>query len=279
VLLAFLAGAALSTAGMTFQALFRNPLATPFTLGVSSGAALGAAVAAWLGWTATVFGVSSVSAAAFAGAILSLVLILGLTARNRGGSSSGTLLLAGIAITFFFSCVILLMQYVADSSRSIDMLRWTLGGLDSVIHYRTVLNVFPFVATGCLIVWYFLYALNLLTTGEDFAFARGINVNMTRLMLFFGVSLMVGAVVAVCGPICCVGLIAPRICRLIVGSDHRRLYPSAFLFGGAFLVFCDTAAQKLFSVGELPVGFLTALLGGPFFLWLLMARKQDIGPV
>ena len=277
VLMAFLAGTALSTSGMVFQAMFRNPLATPFTLGVSSGAALGATVAIYCGWTFALFGVSSVSISAFAGAVLSIGVVYLMTARNRRGSSTATMLLAGVAASFFFSSLILFLQYITDFTRSFRMLRWTMGGFEGIVQFRDVLSVFPFVVSGCLIVWYLLLELNLLATGEEFAFSRGVHVNQTKLLLFFAVSLMVGAVVAICGPIGFVGLMAPHICRLIVGPDHRRLYPAAWLFGGAFLVICDTAARV--SPTELPVGIITSLLGGPFFLWLLLARRQDFGEI
>jgi iron complex transport system permease protein len=279
VLMAFLAGTALSASGMVFQAMFRNPLATPFTLGVSSGAALGAAVSIQFGWTFALFGLSSVSLAAFAGALLSIALVYLLTARSRHGSSTSTMLLAGVAICFFFSSLILFLQYMSDFTRSFRMLRWTMGGLGDIVQFRDVLGVFPFVASGCLIVWYLLHELNLLATGEEFAFSRGVNVNQTKLLLFLSVSLMVGAVVALCGPIGFVGLMAPHICRMLVGPDHRRLYPAALLFGGAFLVICDTASRVIMAPTELPVGIITALLGGPFFLWLLLARRQDFGTV
>jgi iron complex transport system permease protein len=279
VLMAFLAGTALATSGMVFQAMFRNPLATPFTLGVSSGAALGAAIAILGSWTFGFLGLSSVSISAFAGAVASIALVYLLTARSRQGSSTATMLLAGVAISFFFSSMILFLQYMTDFTRSFRMLRWTMGGLGDIVQFRDVWGVFPFVASGCLLVWYLLLELNLLTTGEEFAFSRGVNVNQTKLLLFFSVSLMVGAVVAVCGPIGFVGLMAPHICRLVVGPDHRRLFPVTLLFGGAFLVICDTAARTVMAPTELPVGIITALLGGPFFVWLLLGRRQDFGPV
>jgi iron complex transport system permease protein len=276
VLMAFIAGTALATSGMVFQAMFRNPLATPFTLGVSSGASLGAAIAIQCGWTFAMLGISSVSLCAFLGAVASIVLVYAMTARSRPGASTATMLLAGVAVSFFFSSLILLLQYMSDFTRSFRMLRWVMGGLEGIVTFQDVLGVFPFMAAGCLIVWYLTIELNLLTTGEEFAFSRGVNVKGTKLLLFFAVSLMVGAVVAICGPIGFVGLMSPHICRLLIGYDHRRLYPATWLFGGAFLVICDTAARTLMAPTELPVGILTALLGGPFFLWLLLARRQDL---
>lgn len=277
VVMAFLAGTALAISGMTFQAMFRNPLATPFTLGVSSGASLGAAICIQQQWVFSLMGIPSVSLVAFLGALGSIVLVYALTAGSRRGSSTATMLLAGVAVSFFFSSLILFLQYISNFTQTFRMLRWVMGGMEGIVTFRDVLNVLPFVLSGCLIVWYLTLELNLLTTGEEFAFSRGVNVQQTKLLLFFAVSLMVGAVVAICGPIGFVGLMVPHICRLMVGPDHRLLLPATWLFGGAFLVVCDTISRTVLSQAELPVGILTALLGGPFFLWLLLARRQDLG--
>jgi iron complex transport system permease protein len=274
---AFLAGTSLAISGMAFQALFRNPLATPFTLGVSSGASLGAAICIQEQWTFAILGISSVSLSAFAGAILSIVLVYALTALSRQGSSTATMLLAGVAVSFCFSSLILFLQYISDFTRTFRMLRWVMGGMESVVSFHDVLNLLPFMIAGSLIVAYLTHELNLLSTGEEFAFSRGVNVHQTKLLLFLAVSLMVGAVVAICGPIGFVGLMAPHICRLLVGPDHRYLMPATWAFGGAFLVICDTASRTLLAPIELPVGILTALLGGPFFLWLLLARRRELG--
>jgi iron complex transport system permease protein len=279
VVMAFIAGTALATSGMVFQAMFRNPLATPFTLGVSSGASLGAAICIQQQWVFIILGLSSVSISAFLGAVVSILLVYLLTAGSRRGSSTATMLLAGVAVSFFFSSVILFLQYISDFTRTFRILRWVMGGLESVVSFQDVWNIFPFMVAGCLIVWYLTLELNLLTTGEEFAFSRGVNVKQTKLLLFFAVSLMVGAVVAVCGPIGFVGLMVPHICRLMVGPDHRYLFPATWLFGGAFLVVCDTASRTVLAPTELPVGILTALLGGPFFLWLLLARRHDWGDI
>ncbi len=279
VLMAFLAGTGLSVSGMVFQAMFRNPLATPFTLGVSSGASLGAAIAIQCHWTFSLLKIPSPSLCAFLGAVVSIVLVFALTARPRQGSSSATMLLAGVAVSYFFSSLILLIQYFSGFNDTYRILRWVMGGLEHIVSFHEVFGVLPFVVSGCLIVWYLTLDLNLLTTGEDFAFSRGVNVAGAKLLLFFGTSLMVGAVVAICGPIGFVGLVAPHVCRLLVGPDHRWLFPLSLCFGGAFLVICDTAARMLHPPTELPVGIITALLGGPFFLWLLLARKRDLGTI
>lgn len=277
VLMAFIAGTALATSGMVFQALFRNPLATPFTLGVSSGASLGAAVSIQQQWVFSILGISSISLSAFLGAIVSIMLVYALTAGSRRGASTATMLLAGVAVSFFFSSMIIFLQYISNFTQTFQILRWVMGGLNGIVSLRDVLNVFPFMTAGSLLVWYLLLDLNLLSTGEEFAFSRGVNVQQTKLILFLTVSMMVGAVVAICGPIGFVGLIVPHICRLLVGADHRYLFPATWFFGGAFLVICDTAARMVMAPTELPVGILTSLLGGPFFLWLLLARRQDFG--
>lgn len=287
VAMAMLAGSALAVSGMTFQAMFRNPLATPFTLGVASGASLGASVHICLqqvsspSWLAalhgrleqglSLLGVSGVSVFAFAGALAAIFLVYGLSQARRG-LSTATMLLAGVAIAFSCSSLILLLHYLSDFTRTLRMLRWVMGGLHSVVGRQEVLGVLPFVAAGCVIVLYLTHELNLITTGEELAASRGVEVDRTKIILFFTASMMVGAVVAVCGPIGFVGLMAPHICRLLIGPDHRYLTPATLLFGGAFLVLCDTLGRTVMAPTELPVGIITALLGGPFFLWLLLGR-------
>ncbi len=274
VTVAFLAGSALAVSGMAFQAMFRNPLATPFTLGIASGASLGAVVCIHTGWTFTYlyrFGISSVSVCALGGAMATILLVYGLT-RAKRGFSTATMLLAGVAVSFFFSSVILLLQYLSDFTRTFRMLRWVMGGLENVVDFHDVLSVAPFVVAGCLIVLYLTHELNLLATGDELATSRGVEVDRVKKALFFAASLMVGGVVAICGPIGFVGLMAPHICRLLIGPDHRWLSVATLLFGGAFLVLCDTVARTIIAPAELPVGIITALLGGPFFLWLLLGR-------
>ena len=275
VLLAFLAGAGLAASGMTFQAMFRNPLATPFTLGVSSGASLGTAVYMRLGLAFSVLGVSGVSAFAFIGSVSAISLVYGLT-RARRGFSTATMLLAGIAVNLFFSSLILFIQYLSDFTHTFMILRWLMGGLE-VVGYRQVINALPFVVTGIAILMRYTHELNLVTTGDEVAISRGVNVRRLKKVLFVATSLMVGGVVASCGPIGFVGMMAPHICRLLVGANHRYLMPASLLFGGAFLAWCDTLARCLIAPAEIPVGVITSLLGGPFFIWLLLASAFSRG--
>lgn len=274
-LAAFLAGATLALCGMAFQAIFRNPLATPFTLGVSSGASLGAAIAVRLGFAFTVLGVSSTSLCAFVGAMLAMLIVYSLT-RIKRGFTTATMLLAGVAVSFFFSSLILFVQYTSEFYNSFRLLRWLMGGL-GMIGFDAVFGLLPFVIAGLIILLYLTHELNLLATGDDLAMSRGVDVDQTKRIVFFTVSLMVGGVVAVCGPIGFVGMMAPHICRLIVGPNHRYLAPASCLFGGAFLAVCDAVARTALAPAELPVGVVTALLGGPFFLWLLLSGSAEKG--
>ena len=275
VMTAFIAGAALALSGMTFQALFRNPLATPFTLGVSSGASFGAALAVKTGVVFTVLGMSAVSFFAFSGALMSILLVYGLT-RARRGFSTATMLLAGVAVSFLFSSVILFIQYVSDFTHSFRIIRWLMGGLE-IVGYGPVFTMLPFVLAGGVIVSVMINEMNLMTTGEDIALSRGVNVKSVKRVLFVATSLMVGGVVSVCGPIGFIGMMSPHICRLLVGNDHRALAPATILFGGMFLTVCDAISRTVIAPAEIPVGVITALLGGPFFLWLLMTGISERG--
>ncbi len=278
VVMAFLAGAGLAAGGLAFQAVFRNPLAEPFTLGVASGAALGASVYIHLGLPFSLLWISGASWFAFAGALLAVVLVYGMT-RARQGFSTATMLLAGVAVSFCFSSLILFLQYLSDFTQSFVLLRWVMGGLHALVGFGEVFTVLPLVGAGILMVLYLTHELNLVTTGEELAASRGVAVHRTKALLFVAVSLMVGGIVSVCGPIGFVGLIVPHICRLLVGPDHRYLTPAALLCGAILLTLCDTLARTVMAPTELPVGILTSLLGGPFFLWLLLGSSRQVEAV
>lgn len=272
VLTAFLAGSGLALGGMAFQALFRNPLATPFTLGVSGGAAFGAALYMRLGVSFALLGIPGSNWSAFAGAAAVIALVFALT-RARGGFATPTLLLAGVALSFFLSSMILALQYSSSLHDSFRLVRWLMGGL-GMVGYDAVFNILPLVVTGAVVILMLTNELNLLSVGEDLAMSRGLDVSRIKKLLFFAVSFMIGGIVAVCGPIGFVGMMVPHICRLLVGADHRRLFPATLLFGGMFLTVCDVIARVLFAPAEIPVGVITAMLGGPFFLYLLLRRDS-----
>ena len=268
VTLGFLAGAALATAGMAFQALFRNPLATPYTLGVSAGASLGAAIYVHLGMTASLAGIPGYSFAALGGAFLAIALVYAV-ARATYGFSSSTLLLAGVAISFLFTSVILAIQYVGDLTTSFRIGRWLLGGLE-VVGFLPVIHVLPFAVVGIAILLAISRDLDLLVVGEESAASRGVPVTTVKKLIFAAASLMVGGVVATCGPIGFVGLVVPHIGRLVLGPKHRTLAPFSVLAGGTFLVACDAVGRTVVAPIEIPVGIITALIGGPFFLAMLV---------
>lgn len=268
VLLGFLAGGSLAVSGLVFQALLRNPLATPFTLGIASGASLGSAVYMQLGAAWTLFGLGGGTWLAFAGALGATLLVFTVS-RAVGRRDNVTLLLAGVAVAFFLSSLILFTQYMADFTAVFKMIRWVMGGL-SVVGYDEALTLAPFALLGLALAVWKSPELNLIATGDDLAHSRGVDVSGVN-RLFFGVlSLVIGVTVALVGPIGFVGMMAPHMCRLAFGSDNRVLAPVSFIVGGAFLALCDTLARSILSPAEMPVGIITALLGGPFFLWLLV---------
>jgi len=275
MMLAFLAGIGLSLGGVVFQAIFRNPLATPFTLGVAGGASFGVALWVQLGVSFVFLGISGISLAAMLGAMFSIALLYGIS-RATGKSSPMTMLLAGVAISFFFSSLVMLLQFMMDYVNSFRIVHWLMGDIGRA-NADSVLQVFPFVASGGVIAYYLRRELNLLSISDDIAASRGVNVERVRMVIFFAVSLMVAGVITVCGPIGFVGIMAPHMCRLVFGANHRILIPVSAFFGGVFLTWCDTLARSISTSAEVPVGVITALLGGPFFLWLLfkgnMARR------
>lgn len=277
VLAAFLAGSSLATCGMAFQALFRNPLATPFTLGVSSGASLGASLAVWGGIHFSVLGINGISIFAFAGALLVIFLVWAATGLSRSFNNTHTLLLAGVAVSFFFSSLILFIQYLSDFTQSYRIIRWLMGGLE-VVNLEMVLPLLLVFFPAVLLFLSVSRDLDLLSINEEIAASRGVETRKTRFLIYLVTSVLVGSVVALCGPIGFVGMIVPHIGRLIVGWNHRILFPACLLLGGSFLAICDTAARTLIAPAEIPVGIITALLGGPFFLWLLI-RKSRLGRI
>lgn len=271
VLTAYLCGVGLSVGGLVFQAMFRNSLATPYTLGVVSGAALSVSIWVQMGITITLVGLSGASLAALVGALGSIGLVY-LLARLVGSFSPLTMLLGGVILSFFFSSVTTLVQHFADPGSLFRVVRWLMGSLGGA-DIAGVFTVLPFVAAGVVLVWQRHRELDLLMLGDELAMTRGLDVERQRRWLFLAVSLMVAGVVSVCGPVGFVGIMVPHFCRLLMGVTHRVLVPASLLFGGGFLVWCDTLARVMGEGGELPVGVITALLGGPFFLWMLVTRR------
>ncbi|MBX7145546.1 MAG: iron ABC transporter permease [Oligoflexia bacterium] len=266
VVLAALAGAALSAGGLVFQGVFQNPLACPYTLGVSTGAAFGAALALRAGS----LGIASlgVTCCSFLGALFTVTFVALLGRRQ----SSVGMLLAGVVVSLFFSSLIVLLQYLSDYEGLFRIVRWLMGGLETV-GWEACAQVAPFVVVGLGIVFVLARDLDNLMLGDELAASRGIDVSTSRALLFLATSAMVGGVVSVCGPIGFVGIMVPHICRLLVGGTSRALLCWNVLLGAGFLAFCDALGRVALSPFEIPVGVITALLGGPFFLILLLRRQ------
>ncbi|MCL5270945.1 MAG: iron ABC transporter permease [bacterium] len=277
ILMGFLTGAALATVGAVFQALLRNPLATPYTLGVASGGSLGAVLAFFLpsflpGLAFSWGPFNHVQILSFAGSSLAMALIY-LLARSGERVSPMELLLAGVTMGMIFSALILAVRYFAAPEMLVGMDRWMMGGLDGS-GYRDVRAVLPLYVPGLAILMLMARGLDQISFGEELAMGRGVNVARLQKEAFFCGSLVVASVVATTGPIGFVGLLVPHTVRRIVGPDHRLLLPCTFLAGGAFLVLCDMIARWIIAPTELPVGIITSLLGGPFFIYLLIRSRR-----
>lgn len=270
-LTAFLVGAALSLAGLVFQAMFRNPLATPYTLGVSSGASFGAVVAMQFGVAASLIGHAAVQVSAFLGALLSVGIVYG-TFRLKRRASVTTMLLAGVGCSFLFSSLIMLLQYLCDPAQTIHTLYWMMGGV-FVTGFGDAVRLLPALTVGVGAAAFLTRELDVLLLGEEISASRGVDVKRVRSVLFIAVSLMTAAVISLCGPIGFVGMMVPHACRLVLGPLHRKLVPVSLAAGGVFLLACDVIARTVISPAEIPVGVITSLFGAPFLLLLLRGGR------
>jgi ABC-type Fe3+-siderophore transport system permease subunit len=272
VLAGAIVGSTLAAAGVVLQALLRNPLATPFTLGVSASAALGAMLAIALDLDLTLFGATAVPLASFGGSLVGTAIVYLLATRVDRVLSTNVLLLAGVTLNTFFSALITFVQYLIDFADWYRTARWLLGNLD-VSSFNPILASVPLVGLSFAMFAALPRALNLLTLGEDLAAARGVDVARAQRIAFLSASVATGAAIALAGPIGFIGVVVPHLVRLLVGSDHRVVLPASILFGAAFLVVCDLIARTAMAPVELPVGIVTAMIGGPFFLWLLLRKS------
>ncbi|MCB0335980.1 MAG: iron ABC transporter permease, partial [Bdellovibrionales bacterium] len=186
-----------------------------------------------------------------------------------------TMLLIGVALNFFFSSFILILQYFNDFSQSFQVVRWLMGGLE-IVGFEPIFYLLPIVLGVSLIVFFKASELDLLSLGDEFALSRGLSVERERIFLIAMVALVVGFIVAFSGPIGFVGMMMPHICRMLLGVPHRRLVPVVFMLAGAFLVACDSFARIVAAPAEIPVGVITALLGGPFFLWIIISQNRSV---
>jgi len=269
-------GALLATSGVLLQGFLRNPLAEPYLLGISSGAGLAVTAAIILGLPFVVAGIYVVPVFAFLGALLTLTLVYFL-AQFRGRLMVTTLILAGVVVSAFLSALIMFLASVS-TSRFLEILSWLMGHLQPVTR-GTEKWILVYTGVGFAAAWAQARDLNALLVGEDEAASLGVRVEALKKLLFILASLLTGIAVSVSGLIGFVGLVAPHTARLLVGTDHRRLVPAAALAGAAMLMIADVAARLVFSPAELPVGVVTALVGGPFFLVLLFRHVRELSRV
>jgi len=271
VLACVVTGAALAGAGCALQALLRNPLADPFTLGISSGSSLGAVIAIRFG-AERAFGYGAIGVAALLGALGTLLLIWKLAQVGRH-LPPATLVLAGVAIAMFCSSASVLIQYTSDFTDIEHMLGWMMGGLAAVrlewVEYATA----P-IAAGLIVLVLYGKEMNALAAGAEVAASLGVAVARTQLVLFAVSSLLVGSAIAVVGPIGFVGLVVPHALRAIIGPDHRALLPASMFGGAIVLTLCDTIARILIPMHQLPTGAVTAVIGVPLFFGILLANKK-----
>jgi len=274
VLLAAIVGAALAAAGVALQGLLRNPLAEPHLIGVSGGAALGAVIAVIAGGRSVLTETSLLPLAAAAGALVSMGVVYRL-ALVHGRLQPYVLLLAGVVYNAFAGALIMCVNAIADFYQAQGILFWLMGSL-ATHSYRLVATIGLYTVIGA--GWLLLHTrqLNVLSLGEEGAWQLGVDVDRTRRATFLCASFLVGAVVSVSGMIGFVGLIVPHVMRLVVGADHRLLLPASLLAGATFLVWADTVARTALGVVEIPVGVVTALCGGPFFVYLLKREGRKI---
>ncbi|NLG26107.1 MAG: iron ABC transporter permease [Clostridiales bacterium] len=269
ILMAFCAGAALSIAGVGVQGVFQNPMADPYLLGVSSGAALGAALAIVLNWQAGPLGYAAVSFGAFAGGTAALFLVLALSGNRP---SSVKLLLAGVAVSAFLSALLsALLSLHRESMETVYL--WMMGSFTGA-SWSKVAVIAPIALVGALGLRAFARDLNAMLLGEADARSLGISVPVVRMAVIVLSTAVTATAVSMCGIVGFVGLMVPHAARMLVGPDHRGLMPVALLGGGLFMLIVDTLARTVAMPLEIPVGILTSLMGGPFFLMLLRRQRH-----
>jgi len=268
VLLAIGVGAVLAVGGVVFQALLRNPLAEPYILGVSGGAAIGA-----IG--GIIFGLSlfpGISTTAFLGSTLTLVVILLISSKHSIGINN-SLLLSGVMVNAFCSSIIIFFISMVQDARLHSIMFWLMGDL-SQAEMPQISLLYSIIIPCFIVIIFFSHRMNVLQLGEELAESMGVNIKQTVLVLLITTTLMVSASICHSGLLGFVGLIVPHLLRLVIGSDHRILVPASALAGGSYMVFCDIIARWLPSHGEIPVGVITAIIGAPLFIILLRKTQK-----
>lgn len=270
IMLSALIGAGLSTAGAAFQGLFRNPLATPFVVGASGGAAIGAILAITTGLNWAFLGLGAVPIAAFFGALAAVFVVYFIASAGSSGSTI-TLLLAGTALSTILTAIVSLIMLLSDKTLH-ETFNWLMGGLSGRT-WPHLLGAAPLITFGIIAILLLARPLNALASGEETARSLGLPVELVRLLLIGAASLITASSVAAAGVIGFVGLIAPHIARIIFGAAHERLIPGSILIGALLMMLSDLFARTILNPIELPVGIVTSILGGLFFLYLLKSGR------
>ncbi len=273
VLFGFFAGMILALSGLLFQTLFRNALMTPYTLGISSGAVLGAGLAIKLGLGSLAFGLAAISLFGFIGAMLTIILLITL-ARYIKHEYSTSLLLLGIALSLFYTSCLMILFYLGSALENDMLLRFTMGSL-SLIGWQSPLLIggASFLLLG--VIFAYRFELQLMSISDESARLKGVNTQKLSLILLSVSSFAIGILVSISGPIGFIGLIVPHIvAKLYPSSVNKRIVKTA-LFGGFFLVFCDMLVRLMVTQSELPIGIITSLIGGPFFIYLIISKGRS----
>jgi len=272
VLAGALVGAALAAAGVVYQGIFKNPMADSYVLGVSAGAAVGSSLAIVFGIALTLLGVSAVQMSAFAGSLLAVFVVYNIS-RVGLRVPVTTLLLSGIAVSIFLSAIVAVLQVIAGERLHVIVF-WLMGGF-SYVKWKDVWAILPLVCLGTAATYFYARDLNILTLGEETAQHLGVDIEKVKKLLLTIGSLITAAAVSISGLIGFIGLIIPHMTRIVIGPDHRILLPASTIVGATFLVVCDAVARVVVTPVELPVGVITALSGGPFFIYLLRKKKES----
>ncbi len=274
VLLALLVGASLALAGASFQGLLKNPLADPYTLGVSSGAAVGAVFVLFTGLTLPFFGRFTLPFVSIVGGLLTLIMVITFARLIKKSMSAETIILVGIIFSAFLGSIISLM--IALTGEELRQIVYWLMGSVALRGWNYVQLIFPFFIIGFFILLYNTRELNAMAFGEETARHLGVNIQRRKMHILIGASLVTGAAVAVSGTIGFVGLVIPHLTRLLWGPDHRHLLPLSMIIGGGFLVITDLVARTIIAPSELPIGVITAIIGGPVFGMILIRQRHKL---
>lgn len=265
LLLAFFVGGVLALSGLIFQTIFKNPMSTPFTLGVASGATLFTAIGIVLGYTAYL------SLFAFLGALMTIFLLFVIASRLQSSQTS-SLLLVGIALSFFYSASLMVLFYISNLEQSYEIVMFTMGSLD-IVGFENIYLIMIASAVLLFLSYFYQYEIKLLLTSNQLAHLKGINVKRVNYILLIGVSIAVGVAVSLTGPIGFVGLVIPHIIKFVTQKSADKILYSTFFYGGVFLVASDLIARNLSTASDVPIGVVTSFVGAPFFIYLIIKRR------